>query len=72
MKLRKKTGADANGTEETNSSAGLFGRAVNRRTFLRHSGVTASGAALATIAAPTMVKKAVSYTHLTLPTTTYV
>ena len=57
MKLRKKTGADANGTEETNSSAGLFGRAVNRRTFLRHSGVTASGAALATIAAPTMVKK---------------
>ena len=61
MKLRRKTGADANGAYQNDGSsgsgAGLFGRAVNRRTFLRHSGVTASGAALATIAAPTMVKK---------------
>jgi len=36
---------------------------VNRRTFLRHSGVTAGGAALATVAAPSMVKRASAATE---------
>jgi len=42
---------------DSSAGLGLFGRAVNRRTFLRHSGVTAGGAALATVAAPAMVSK---------------
>ena len=59
MKLRKVDRSATNAGSVANNSAktGLFGKAVNRRTFLRHSGVTAGGAALATIAAPTMVKK---------------
>ena len=58
MKLRKKIGsASSEPTQGSQPGNGLFGQAVNRRTFLRHSGVTAGGAALATIAAPSMVKK---------------
>ncbi len=55
MKLRKKIGSANQAVP--NQGIGLFGQAVNRRTFLRHSGVTAGGAALATIAAPAMVSK---------------
>ena len=58
MKLRRKEGTSGSGSmPDVNLGAGLFGRAVNRRTFLRHSGVTAGGAALATVAAPAMVSK---------------
>ena len=59
MKLTRKTSSEAHDHQGDGAGAGpgLFGRAVNRRTFLRHSGVTAGGAALATVAAPTMVKK---------------
>ena len=58
MKLRKKIGSAGLETSgDEHAGVGLFGQAVNRRTFLRHSGVTAGGAALATIAAPAMVKK---------------
>lgn len=58
MKLRKKIGsAGTEPVQDLNQGVGLFGHAVNRRTFLRHSGVTAGGAALATIAAPAMVTK---------------
>ncbi len=63
MKLTRKTSSEAKDHQADDSGAGLsarnglFGRAVNRRTFLRHSGVTAGGAALATVAAPAMVKK---------------
>ena len=58
MKLRRKEGTSGSGSmPDVNLGTGLFGRAVNRRTFLRHSGVTAGGAALATVAAPAMVSK---------------
>ena len=59
MKLKRKAVSESPIEQNGKASAGpgLFGRAVNRRTFLRHSGVTAGGAALATIAAPSMVKK---------------
>ena len=59
MKLTKKVISDSGVQSPSSESkgSGLFGRAVNRRTFLRHSGVTAGGAAIASIAAPSMVKK---------------
>jgi len=39
-------------------TASLLGSAVNRRTFLRNSGITAGGAALAVGVGPSMLKKA--------------
>jgi len=60
MKLKRKVesaGPDVSAEGGSSAGLGLFGHAVNRRTFLRHSGVTAGGAALATVAAPAMVKK---------------
>ena len=53
MKLTRKNAAD-----KSTPSLGLFGSAVNRRTFLRNSGMTAGGAALAVSAGPAMLKKA--------------
>jgi len=56
MKLKKKQLS-----EQSNASAapsGLLGDAVNRRTFLRNSGITAGGAALAFTGGPSMMKKA--------------
>ncbi len=56
MKLKKKQL-----TENSNASsapAGLLGDAINRRTFLRNSGITAGGAALAFTGGPSMMKKA--------------
>ena len=44
-------------SSSTEQRLGLFGKAVNRRTFLRHSGVATGGAALASVAAPTMISK---------------
>jgi len=57
MKLTKKT-VDTDLGGEVRRGRGLFGKAVNRRTFLHHSGVAAGGAALASVAAPRMIKKA--------------
>ena len=56
MKLTKKIQSGDQSSAES-SGVGLFGKAVNRRTFLRHSGVAAGGATVASIAAPTMIKK---------------
>ncbi len=53
MKLTRK-----NAAEKSTPALGLFGSAVNRRTFLRNSGITAGGAALTVSAGPAMLKKA--------------
>lgn len=65
MKLKRKTsmppgsdkGNDAS-QDLASASTGLLGVTVNRRTFLRNSGITAGGAALAVAAGPSMLKKA--------------
>ena len=58
MKLTKKIqSGEQSAVPAESSGIGLFGKAVNRRTFLRHSGVAAGGATVASIAAPTMIKK---------------
>ena len=65
MKLKRKisvpqgkdTGSDGSQDLAT-TSTGLLGVTVNRRTFLRNSGLTAGGAALAVAAGPSMLKKA--------------
>jgi formate dehydrogenase major subunit len=55
---RKSVTADVEqDSASTGPRLGLFGKAVNRRTFLRHSGVATGGAALASVAAPTMISK---------------
>jgi len=54
---RKSPLTDVGQAESTEQRLGLFGKAVNRRTFLRHSGVATGGAALASVAAPTMISK---------------
>ena len=56
MKLKKKISTGVDG-QQNPAGSGLFGRAVNRRTFLRNSGITAGGAAIASVAAPAMVGK---------------
>lgn len=64
MKLRRKNSdVDASGAKVSAGSDGqsrnaLLGSAVNRRTFLRNSGITAGGAALAVTTGPAMLKKA--------------
>ena len=45
--LMKKSGGVANGPRLTKALAGVVGGAIDRRAFLRRSGVTAGGAALA-------------------------
>ena len=66
MKLKRKTSgpqpaarlnAAPNGTRAT-ASTGLLGVTVNRRTFLKNSGLSAGGAALAVSVGPSMLKKA--------------
>ncbi|MEE9320697.1 MAG: molybdopterin-dependent oxidoreductase [Granulosicoccus sp.] len=62
MKLTRKSSAqgvqiDATASAKQNS-ASLLGRAINRRTFLKNSGITAGGAALAVGVGPSMLKKA--------------
>ncbi|MBX2836441.1 MAG: molybdopterin-dependent oxidoreductase [Gammaproteobacteria bacterium] len=56
MKLRKKNHANTN-PEAINRNS-MLGSAVDRRTFLRNSGLTAGGAALAIGAGPSMLRKA--------------
>lgn len=61
MKLKRKSPSQAAPiASETlaSSSTGLLGVTVNRRTFLRNSGLTAGGAALAVSAGPSMLRKA--------------
>ncbi len=54
MKLKKKGSVDS----QNNSKNALLGDAVNRRTFLKNSGITAGGAALAFGGGTSMLKKA--------------
>jgi formate dehydrogenase major subunit len=56
MKLIKKQVATAAATGQ--SSIGLFGQAIDRRTFLRRSGLVLGGAAVATALPVSMMKKA--------------
>ena len=62
MKLRRKNTGMPEGSQPAADSAQLrnqlTGSAVDRRTFLRNSGITAGGAALAIGAGPSMLKKA--------------
>jgi len=63
MKLIRKTATQASAQIDSlapaqRSSSGLLGSTVNRRTFLKNSGLTAGGAALAFSAGPSMLKKA--------------
>ena len=55
MKLIKKQVATAPATGQ--SSFGLFGEAIDRRTFLRRSGLVLGGAAVATALPVAMMKK---------------
>ena len=56
--LTKKTNGVANGPRLSRALTGVVGSAMDRRTFLKRSGVTAGGAALAASGAFGMVKKA--------------
>lgn len=64
MKLKRKTAGSVSGIPDSvntsvgRSSTGLLGTTVNRRTFLKNSGLTAGGAVLAVGAGPSMLKKA--------------
>jgi len=59
MKLKRKVqGASAADSDVATAAHGLLGVSVNRRTFLRNSGITAGGAALAVASGPSMLKKA--------------
>ena len=61
MKLTRKSDSPAPKTADNPSgaiAASLLGSSVNRRTFLKNSGLTAGGAALAVGAGPSMLKKA--------------
>jgi len=63
MKLqKKKISSDAASKASGNSLSGnsLLGQAINRRTFLRNSGITAGGAALAFTGGTSMMKKTVA------------
>lgn len=56
MKLIKKTATVAVGGSGT-ASQPLKGSALDRRTFLKNSGIVMGGAAIATLAAPALIKK---------------
>lgn len=55
--LTKKTGGVATGSRLTKALAGIAGKTVDRRTFLKGSGLAAGGVALASVM-PGTVKKA--------------
>ncbi|HET6519330.1 MAG TPA: molybdopterin-dependent oxidoreductase, partial [Geminicoccaceae bacterium] len=64
--LRKKTSGVANGPRLSKAfAAGLTGTAIDRRTFLRRSGLTAGGIAAAGALGGTMVRKAEAVTPAT-------
>ncbi|MCP5365646.1 MAG: formate dehydrogenase subunit alpha [Hyphomicrobiales bacterium] len=56
--LVKRRGGVANGPRISNSLASALGGAIDRRSFLKQSGLAAGGAALATSVTPGMVTKA--------------
>ncbi len=61
MKLTRKSDSSVNGVSRPSAgvkAASLLGTSVNRRSFLKNSGLTAGGAALAVGAGPSMLKKA--------------
>ena len=55
--LTKKTNGVANGSRLSKALAGLTGNAIDRRTFLKRSGLTAGGLAAASALPLGMVKK---------------
>jgi formate dehydrogenase major subunit len=55
--LTKKSDGVANGPRLRRALAGVVGSSMDRRTFLKRSGVTAGGAALATVIPAGMIKK---------------
>ena len=55
--LTKKSDGVANGPRLRRALAGVVGSSMDRRTFLKRSGVTAGGAALATVMPAGMIKK---------------
>ncbi len=60
MKLKRKVaGANASGSTQdlASTSHGLLGVTINRRSFLKNSGITAGGAALAVASGPSMLRK---------------
>jgi len=61
--LTKKTNGVANGPRLSKALAGVVGSAMDRRTFLRRSGLAAGGAAAFATVAPGMVKKAAAATE---------
>ena len=60
--LRKKANGHANGSRMTRALTGLTGGAIDRRTFLRRSGLTAGGLAGATALSGSMIRKAEAQT----------
>jgi formate dehydrogenase major subunit len=63
--LTKKQNGVANGPRMSRALAGVLGGAIDRRTFLRRSGLTAGGAALASTLPMGMVKRAEAQTAAT-------
>ena len=62
--LVKKHNGVANGPRMSKAMAGVLGGAIDRRTFLRRSGLTAGGAALASVAPAGMIRKAEAQTSV--------
>ena len=60
--LRKKANGHANGSRMTRALTGLTGGAIDRRTFLRRSGLTVGGLAGASALTGGMIRKAEAQT----------
>ena len=60
--LTKKTNGVANGPRLSKALAGVVGSAIDRRTFLRRSGLAVGGAAALSAMSSGMVKKAEAQT----------
>lgn len=67
MKLKKKIDKTDSQVASSQAPKGLLGETVNRRTFLRNSGITAGGAALAFTGGPSMMKKAAAASNSPQP-----
>ncbi len=63
--LTKKHNGVANGPRMSKALAGVLGGAIDRRTFLRRSGLTAGGAALASTVPVGMIQRAEAQTAVT-------
>ena len=62
--LMKKTNGAANGPRLSNALTGLTGGGVDRRTFLKRSGLAAGGIAVAAASGGAMVKQAKAQTAM--------